>query len=85
MIKRVSGLGLIVSPTTAPRGINIDTTVDVTPFFVLKSDARNTRNPTMGTIMNKKSISSLLLDGQDKKGKGQRQGKGQGVKGGFCG
>lgn len=59
MIKRVSGLGLIARPTTAPSGIKIDTTVVVTPFFVLKSDARNTKNPTMGIIMNKKSISSL--------------------------
>jgi len=70
VIKRVSGLGLIARLASAPRGNKIDKTVVVTPFFVLKSDARNTNKPTMGTIINKKSISSLLLDGQNKKDKG---------------
>ena len=59
IIKRDSELGLIAKPTNAPRGNKIDITVVVTPFFVLKSDAKNTRNPTMGIIMNNKSISSL--------------------------
>jgi hypothetical protein len=59
MIKRVSGFGLIVRPTIAPRGNKIDRTVVVTPFFVLNNDPKYTKNPTRGIIRNKKSISSL--------------------------
>ena len=57
MIKRVSGFGLMASPITAQIGIKIDTTVVVVPFLLLKSDAKNIRKPTMGTIINEESIS----------------------------
>lgn len=59
MIKRVSGFGLITNPTIAPIGIKIEIMVAVTPSFVLKRDARKINIPTIGIIMNKKSISSL--------------------------
>jgi hypothetical protein len=61
-IKSVSGFGLIVNPNTAIAGIKIDTTVVVVPLFGLKREATNIRMPTIGIIINTKSISSLLID-----------------------